>query len=164
INEKDINVPMYWVRPPQTLAATKGMHRFVWDLRYPSPDAFEHDFPISAIYHDTPREPLGVIAPPGAYTVKLTAGGKTMSQPLTVRMDPRASVTPLGLQQQFTLATKIVEMMHRSFEAKLESLNGDLAAALDVIEGADRAPTTQAVKAVANLEKRLTAELAKVKR
>jgi photosystem II stability/assembly factor-like uncharacterized protein len=163
IDEKAINVPMYWARQPRVLPATKGMHRFVWDLRYPPPDAFEHDFPISAIYRDTPLGPEGVLALPGTYTVKLTAGGKTFTQPLTLKKDPRASISALGLQQQFALATKIVDMMRRSYAAKLTDLNNDLAAALDVVEGSDRAPTTQATKAVADLERRLATELAKAK-
>ena len=167
-NEKDYSVPMYWARQPRVLAATKGMHRFVWDLRYPAPGAVERDFPISAIYKDTPLEPLGVFAVPGAYTVKLTVNGTTYTQPLTLKMDPRAKITPLGLTQQFTLATRIAGMMDRSFEAfssrqpqatshldDLRAINADLATAYDAVEGADRAPTSQAVKAVAVLEQRL---------
>src|SRR4029079_9579688 len=69
-DEKSINVPMYWARPPRTLPASKGMHRFVWDLRSTSPGAVRRDFPISAVVHDTPLEPLGVLAVPGTYTVK----------------------------------------------------------------------------------------------
>jgi hypothetical protein len=163
IHEQDLTVPMYWVRQPRALPVTKGLHRWVWDLHYPAPDAFEHDYPISAIYRDTPRTPEGVLAVPGTYTVKLTANGRTWTQPLTVKMDPRASITPLGLQQQFTLGRKIVDMMHRSYEAKLADLNNDLGTALDVIQGSDRAPTAQAVQAVADLERRLTTELAKRK-
>ena len=41
----------------------------------------------------------------------------------------------------------------------LTALNNDLATAYDVVEGADRAPTTQAVTAVARLEQRLKALL-----
>jgi hypothetical protein len=37
--------------------------------------------------------------------------------------------------------------------------NNDIATAYDVVEGADRAPTTQASKAVAHLEQRLSALL-----
>jgi hypothetical protein len=133
----------------------------MWDLHYPAPDAFTHDYPISAIYRDTPREPQGVLAVPGTYTVRLTAGGKTFTQPLTLKMDPRSSITPLGLQQQFTLGSRIVSLMHKSYEAKLTDLSNDLATALDVVQGADRAPTTQATKAVADLERRVNAELAK---
>ena len=34
---KEVNVPLYWIRPPQILSAEAGMHRFVWDLRTPPP-------------------------------------------------------------------------------------------------------------------------------
>jgi hypothetical protein len=121
----------------------------------------------------TPLEPLGVLAVPGAYVVKLTVGGRTYAQPLTLKMDPRATITPLGLEQQFTLATKIADAMNRSFAAigripesstssprtDLIALNNDLATAYDVVEGADRAPTTQAATAVAHLQQRLEALL-----
>src|ERR1700736_3812532 len=30
-------IPMYWVRPQQTLSAASGMHRFVWDVHCPPP-------------------------------------------------------------------------------------------------------------------------------
>ena len=39
--------------------------------------------------------------------------------------------------------------------AKLRALNLDLAPAYEVVEGADRAPTAQAVQATATLERRL---------
>jgi hypothetical protein len=42
---------------------------------------------------------------------------------------------------------------------ELIALNNDLATAYDVVEGADRAPTTQATKAVAHLQQRLEALL-----
>jgi hypothetical protein len=184
LDEKAFNVPMHWARPPQILSAVKGMHRFIWDLRYPAPGAVQRDFPISAISGDTPLEPLGVIAAPGAYVVKLTVAGRTYSRPLTLKMDPRASITPVGLTQQFTLATKIAGLMNRTFAAitakaassspgastspqsstpspseALAALNADLATAYDVVEGADRAPTTQALKAVTQLEQRVNALL-----
>src|SRR5262249_42959328 len=40
-DEKAFNVPMYWARPPRAVPASKGMHRFVWDLRYPRPGAVQ---------------------------------------------------------------------------------------------------------------------------
>jgi hypothetical protein len=174
VDEKDVNVPMYWARPPVALPTSRGMHRFVWNLRYPAPGAVTRDYPISAIVHDTPREPIGVLAAPGVYTVKLGVAGTTDTRPLTLKMDPRATITPLGLAQQFSLATRIVGMMNQTFaeigtpqppdasrKAKLVSLNDDLATAYDVVEGADRAPTAQAVKAVSALEVRLKALLKK---
>jgi hypothetical protein len=167
VDEKSVNVPTYWIRPPQRLPASKGMHRFVWDLRYAPPGAVQHEYPISAIFGDTPREPVGVLAVPGRYSVALTINGHTVRQPLIVKMDPRVSATPLGLSQQFSLAAKLVEMMNRSYAAwqqasgdvkrQLATLNRDLATAYEVIEGADAAPTAQAAKSMASLEQRTAA-------
>src|SRR5207237_5776026 len=103
---KSFNVPYDWERPTYALLASKGIHRFVWYLRYPTPGAVQRDFPISAIPHDTPLEPLGVLAVPGVYTVRLTVNGRTLTETLALKMDPRASITAAGLARQFTLATK----------------------------------------------------------
>ncbi|HWF86973.1 MAG TPA: hypothetical protein VG222_19085, partial [Vicinamibacterales bacterium] len=166
-------VPTYWIRPPQRLLSSTGMHRFVWDLRCPSPGAVTHDYPISAIVGDTPREPLGVIALPGTYSVVLTIEGRTFTQPLTVKMDPRVSTTPLALSQQFSLANRLVKMMNESYAAwqqasgvakrNLATLNTDLTTAYDVVEGADAAPTAQASTAVTMLEQRLKTLLSTAK-
>jgi hypothetical protein len=110
-------IPMYWVRPTAILSAQAGMHRFVWDLHYPPPDALEHEFPISAILHNTPLGPLGVRALPGSYTVKLTVDGKTYTQPLTLKMDPRIQTPPEGLQKQYDMETGSVEGMNESYES-----------------------------------------------
>ena len=110
-------IPMYWVRPTQIPSAEAGMHRLVWDMRYPPPDAVEHEFPISAIYHDTPKYPLGAWALPGNYTAKLTVDGKTYTQPLVVKMDPRITTSLSDLQQQFQMESGSVEGMNQSYEA-----------------------------------------------
>ena len=48
------NVPRYWIRPARPPAKTPGMHRVVWDLRYPPPKAAT-SFPIAATPAHTPR-------------------------------------------------------------------------------------------------------------
>ena len=116
-NPKELEVPLYWVQPPQVLSSAAGMHRFVWDLHYPPPDSLYHEYPISAIVHDTPRYPLGPTVVPGEYTVKLTVGGKEYSQPLTVNMDPRVKASPADLAKQFALETRIVGAMRQDFES-----------------------------------------------
>ena len=116
MNEKELNIPTYWIRPARVLSTRPGMHRFVWDLHYPPPDSLEHEYPISAIYHDTPRTPLGPTVMPGKYSVKLTVNGTTYTQPLMIKMDPRVMTTQGGLRQQFELETKINEAMRRDYE------------------------------------------------
>jgi len=142
------------------------MHRFVWDLHYSPPDALEHEYPISAIWHNTPRSPQGPRVLPGVYTVKLTAGGKTYTQPLTIKMDPRVRTPLAGLQEQFRLATRIVNMLHQTAQPgneDLKKLNGQLVEVLEAIEGADATPTTQAVAAVSDLERKVNLLLAHAK-
>ena len=88
INPDTLNIPAFWRPTPKPLSATAGMHRWVWDLR-PTPPA--------------PRAGAGGGAGggggfgnrtptvlPGTYAVKLTVDGKTYTQSLLVKMDPRA--------------------------------------------------------------------------
>jgi len=113
-------IPMYWVRPTQILSAEPGMHRFVWDLHYAPPDSLGHEFPISAILHDTPKYPLGAWAVPGNYTVRLTVDGRVSAQPLAVRMDPRIKTPLADLRKQFEMESGSIEGMNESFEALLQ--------------------------------------------
>jgi photosystem II stability/assembly factor-like uncharacterized protein len=115
-----LNVPTYWVRPQQRLAATRGSHRFVWDLHYPPPQVLAHDYPISAIYGDTPRTPLGPAVLPGTYTVRLSANGQRYTQPLTIRMDPRVQITDAGLRLQRDIGVRMNDAISRDFAALSE--------------------------------------------
>jgi hypothetical protein len=152
----EITVPTYWVRHTRIPSATAGIHRFLWNYRYAEPKALSYDYPISAIYKDTPRAPEGVLALPGRYTVKLTVDGHTYSQPLTLRMDPRVPISSAALHQQFSLAQEIVALMTRTASNKrLARYNFQLAALLDATEGADAAPTPAVVQAVREIERQL---------
>jgi len=105
----DCNLPLYWPAPPQSLKTSAGMHRFSWDMHYD---------PIGgggggrggggggAVPHRTYG---GVNSPwvaPGAYTVRLTVNDKSMTQPITIKLDPRVKITP-DVQQIFTLTTNM---------------------------------------------------------
>ncbi len=149
-----LNVPTYWVRPARVLSTTPGMHRFVWDLTYPAPDVLEHSYPISAIYHDTPRYPLGAAALPGQYKVVLAVGGKTYAQKLDLKMDPRVKTSPADLRRQFALDQKIAEALHRDYDAlrQLQSLRSQLK--LISAHAADKSNSSleAATKAAADLD------------
>jgi hypothetical protein len=115
--DPDLNVPTYWIRPPQRLSTDAGTHRFVWDLHYAPPQVLGHEYPISAIYGDTPRHPLGPAVLPGVYTIRLTANGQTYTQPLTVKMDPRVQVTASGLKLQHDIGVRMNDAISRDFAA-----------------------------------------------
>ena len=47
---------------------------------------------------------------PGNYSVVLTAGGKSFTQPLTVKMDPRVKASTADLVKQFELSNALSEL------------------------------------------------------
>src|SRR5256885_1662351 len=73
------------------------MHRFVWDLHHALPKSVHTSF----------YGPAGVWSLPGKYTLKLTTNGKSSSQELLVKMDPRISTAEDGLRQEFVAASRI---------------------------------------------------------
>ena len=114
-------IPVYWIRPQRILPSSPGMHRWVWDLRYAAPRSTGHEYPISAVPHDTPRYPLGPLALPGQYSIRLSAAGHTQTTMLTVNMDPRVKVSTADLEKQLELEMKIGSAISESSEAALEA-------------------------------------------
>jgi photosystem II stability/assembly factor-like uncharacterized protein len=114
------NVPSYWIRPTRPLSAAAGMHRFVWDLRYEPPAAAARSYPIAAIARNTPQEPRGAWVLPGRYTLRLTANGRTVSQPLEVRMDPRVKTPAADLARQLAVSRELHAAMGQSLDALRE--------------------------------------------
>jgi photosystem II stability/assembly factor-like uncharacterized protein len=97
-----------WLQPPETLSATPGMHRLVWNLRYDRPQAVSYGYSIAAIWgHGTPIAPAGAYVLPGDYTVVLEADGKRFTAPLHVSEDPRVTVSLAGLKASLDLSRKI---------------------------------------------------------
>ncbi len=96
-------VPLYWYRKPLTLQRTAGMHRFLWDMRYQPLEVAggrgRGGLPMSAVPYNTAPAPNSIWAPPGLYKVKLRVDGRTLEQPLTLRMDPRVKTPAAGLSQ-----------------------------------------------------------------
>ena len=121
--DSGVNIPPWWIRPPQHLSRDSAMHRLVWDLHGPPPPVVRHDYPIAAILHDTPREPRGLWVLPGRYLVRLTVGGRSYTQPLSVRMDPRVRLAPGALVRQQAVAAGLVAALARD------------SAALDLVRG-----------------------------
>jgi hypothetical protein len=97
-------IPLYWLRMPKTLPATPGMHRWVWDLHYTTPTATTMSIQSRQCRMTRRAHPQGPLALPGTYTVRLTAGGKVLTAPLTIKIDPRVHATPADLQSLFASA------------------------------------------------------------
>jgi photosystem II stability/assembly factor-like uncharacterized protein len=111
----------YWIAHPQPLSREKGMHRFVWDLRYSDPPAIHvqspYNYPIAAIVGATPLPPQGPLVMPGKYEVRLKIGEQMLRQPLEVKMDPRVSYIRNELESSLDLQLKISAALGRNFAA-----------------------------------------------
>jgi photosystem II stability/assembly factor-like uncharacterized protein len=147
IDENQQPYPTYWFRPPRILSAKAGAQRFVWNLRYPSPQGFPRTFPISAIYRDTPSQPEGPLVFPGSYTVRLTVNGKSQSQPLTLKMDPRVTTAPAGIAKMFEVSIRCYEGIAkiRAAQAEIRKLRDQLKA---LKERAGQGATADAIAAL----------------
>lgn len=114
-------IPLYWIRMPKNPLTSAGMHRWVWDLRYPAPTAVQHGYPISAVPHDTPRDPEGPLAVPGDYTIRMSVGGKEYKSQLSVKLDPRVKTSSEGIRQMFELQTRLASLLTNTSEASLQA-------------------------------------------
>ena len=100
-NPRNVPIAMEWVRDAAPLSAEAGMHRFVWDLHYAPPKGVRRSF----------YGPSGVWSLPGKYNVKLTASGKSSSQVLTVKMDPRIGTPEDALRREFVAASRVSALL-----------------------------------------------------
>jgi hypothetical protein len=108
--------PNFWIAPPFALPKNAGENRTHWDLRYEPPRVFNHSFEINANPGLTPPSPEGALVLPGTYTLELSVDGKTYTQTLTVKNDPRSPASLAALQAQHTLQMKITQGIEASFE------------------------------------------------
>src|SRR3989441_12058823 len=102
--KKDDEQPPEWpdqIRELTTIPAAAGMNRYAWNLRWEPPVKIP-----GAFYSG--NGPQGPLVLPGIYTVKLTVGSQTTSQPLEIVMDPRVkSLKPADLTKQFALLMQV---------------------------------------------------------
>ena len=80
------NIPASWVPAAEPLSAAAGMHRWVWDLR-PTP-AGGGRAGGGGGFGGFGRGGAALVRP-GTYSVKLTVDGRSYTQPLLVKPDPR---------------------------------------------------------------------------
>ena len=88
--------------PVESIPVNAGLNRFIWDLRYETPKR------VPGLIYDA-GEPVGPLALPGKYQVRLTVGGKSQTASFEVKMDPRVQTSPDDLRKQFDLMLKLSE-------------------------------------------------------
>jgi len=110
-----------WLAEAETLQNTAGMHRFVWDLRYPAPESVHEEYSMGALIHGgTVPEPQGPMVLPVQYQVLLIVGNETHRQTMTPDMDQRVQVTTADLQKQVAFELEIDAKLNDSARAYRE--------------------------------------------
>ena len=87
-----------------------GLNRFVWDLSWPG----AAKIPGMVLWSGDPVEPLAV---PGAYQVRLTADGRTLTQPFEVRKDPRTTASAEDLEAQYRFVAEVKDKLNEVHDA-----------------------------------------------
>jgi len=108
-----------------------GIQRAVWDLRYEGARKIKN----ARIDFGDPKN--GPRVPPGAYTVKLTAGGKTLTAPLKVVADPRGDLSQTDLETQAAFAVRVRDDISRLTDLvnQLRSVQEQLKARTSALAG-----------------------------
>ena len=98
IDYRHLDIPANWATPPPLPQAAAGTNRFIWD------------------FHT--KNANGPLAPPGLYTVRLTANGSTLERNVTIARDPRISSSDADLVAQYKLAVAIAERKEQIAKAR----------------------------------------------
>lgn len=125
IDTTRVGHPTYWIRPFQQVPVSAGHHRIHWDLRWSDPKGADRGFAIAAVYHNTPSGPQGPYVHPGVYTVRLTVDGKVQEKPVTVRLDPRVTMSDADVKSQTELSMAVYDGY-----GKLQAMREEIDAAL----------------------------------
>ena len=132
-----------------TLPAKAGLNRFEWDLRYEPPSVV----PGAVAWGGRPIGPLAV---PGEYQVKLTVAGKSYTAPLKLEEDPRIQVSVADLQKQFDLSMQIRDSVTQAHDAvnQIREIHGELTALEKRLAASDKTKAT--ADAAKDLDKKFT--------
>jgi photosystem II stability/assembly factor-like uncharacterized protein len=142
----EVNIPLYWIRPQQILAATAGAHRFLWDMKY-EPLNVPAAYPMKAIIHNTPPDATAPWVMPGTYKIRLTVDGQMQEQPITITMDPRVKTSTVQWQRQHDLSMICYEGRKKSMN-KFPAIYQKFTGLFNILENTEMAPTSQTEKAV----------------
>ena len=102
---------------PARVGTAKGINRFTWDMRHEGAVVF----PGMIMWAAQPQR--GPAAPPGRYTVRVTANGTTTTRDFNVTVDPRlatAGITEADLLEQFKLSVRVRDKVTEANQAVID--------------------------------------------
>jgi hypothetical protein len=173
------NLPLYWFRPPMVLSAAAGMHRFTWDVHYqPLPGGGggrgAGGLPIAAVPYNTVPSPTAPWVRPGTYTVKLTVDGRSFTQPVVVRQDPRVRTPAVTMERVYSLtesayvgaldaqkAAQDAQAVDQQMAADLTAAASGLTGVMNSLQAADAQPTALQIKTITTALNNASAALAR---
>jgi photosystem II stability/assembly factor-like uncharacterized protein len=100
----DPDMAAFFGLTPPRVGVAKGINRFTWDMRYEGAAVF----PGMIMWAAMPQR--GPAAPPGKYTVRISANGETKTRDFTLGIDPRLvadGISEAYLQEQFKLSLQV---------------------------------------------------------
>src|SRR5207248_1905142 len=115
------------------LPSDAGVHRAVWDMRYPPPASVAG----ATFWEDAGAG--GPLAPPGVYTIRLTVDEQSYTRQAELQADPRTGATNEQLQEQFRLLLEIRDRLSETHETanRIAALRERLAAWFDRPDASD---------------------------
>jgi hypothetical protein len=115
----------------------QGYNRAAWDLRYPL--TFEPGNQDEGWF----GPPKGTLVLPGEYRVKLMARGREVTEPLQVRIDPRARTSADALKARFDASQNLAELARAFAEGAraVEGLDREVAAIQTAVKGSANVPS-----------------------
>jgi hypothetical protein len=90
-----------------------GINRLVWDLRAQGIT----QFPKMILWGASTNGPA---VPPGRYTVRLVADGRTLTAPVTVSRNPSLSATDADLRAQYAFSRRVRDRANEANQAVIE--------------------------------------------
>ena len=143
LDTRRLDIPAYWFKAPPVLSAEPGMHRWVWDLHYPAPASGGGRGGALAAMFGFGGGPWAL---PGQYTVRLTVDGRSYTQPLTLKMDPRLNVSQADLQKQFETARQVGALQTEVAQTRQQAQR--LREAIDKLKGSAPQPVVTALQSL----------------
>jgi photosystem II stability/assembly factor-like uncharacterized protein len=125
------------------LTKDKGLNRIQWDLRHEGTTRLEN----AKVDAGDPEE--GPLVLPGQYTLKLTAGGRTLTTVADVAADPRSTATLEDMRANYAFALQAGQALDR-LEQDIEAVRAIRAQASDIVKRTAKNPAAKDLQATAD--------------